>query len=251
MYTIMQLSQLAGVSTRTLRYYDEINLLQPSNVTEAGYRLYDEAALDKLQHILFYKALGFSLKEIKSSLEHPQFDELAVLHQHYETLLDKQMQLESLIKTVKTTIEAKKGRAVMTAKDKFEGLKDAMLEENEAQYGEELKSSYDEEFYAKSQEKFKKMSKWQFETARTLEKEIIDDLVLLVGTKLPTSEEALQLAAKHKEWLMYYWPTYSKEAHAGLGEMYVADERFTHYYDKHKEGAAQFLCDAIAAYTAQ
>ena len=245
MYTILELSQLANVSTRTLRYYDEIQLLSPSKLTEAGYRLYDEAAVDRLQHILFYKALGVSLREIKESLDNPQFDEVSVLTHHYECLMTQKKQLESVIETVKKTIASKKGESSMSVDEKFEGLKQVLLDENEAKYGDELRESYDETFYKQSQEKVKKMSKWQFERAKELDFEIIELLKQLVNVKSPMSEEAMVLAKKHKEWIMFYWPSYSKEAHIGLGEMYVADERFKKYYDKHQTGAAQFLCDAI------
>ncbi len=245
MYTILELSKLANVSTRTLRYYDEIELLLPSKLTKSGYRLYDEAAVDRLQHILFYKALGVSLRDIKSSLDDLSFNEVEVLTSHYKKLLEQKCQLEAIIQTVEKTIASKKGVLEMSVDEKFEGLKQSLLDENEATYGDELRESYDESFYEKSQEKFKKMSKWQFEKAKQLDEEIIESLKQLVDTKNPNSDEALELAKKHKEWIMFYWPSYSKEAHVGLGEMYVADERFKKYYDKHKEGAAQFLCDAI------
>ena len=249
MYKISELSELAGVSTRTLRYYDEIELLVPSHVSEAGYRLYDEEAVDKLQHILFYKTLGFSLSDIKKSLQRDDFDEMQTLECHYERLLKQQSELAQVIATLEKTIEAKGGGEKMSDVAKFEGLKQQMLDENEVQYGEEIRSSYDEDFYAKSQQKFKNMSKWQFERSRELEQEIIELLKVLVPQGVV--DERLELVKKHHEWLMFYWPSYSKEAHVGLGEMYVSDERFKQYYDKHIEGAAQYLKEAIIAYTQQ
>ena len=93
------------------------------------------------------------------------------------------------------------------------------------------------------------MTEETFNKGNQLAEAIIKQILEAMDHGEPTSELAMKLVETHKEWLMIYWPSYSKEAHAGLGDMYVADERFKHYYDQHREGAAAFLCAAIHHYT--
>ncbi|MEO3110982.1 TipAS antibiotic-recognition domain-containing protein, partial [Turicibacter sanguinis] len=138
----------------------------------------------------------------------------------------------------------------MTDKQKFEGLKKQLIEENEQRYGQELREKYGEDVINHSNKQFKNLSKEQYEAMNQLSYEILALLEEAMETNNPESELAQVLAKKHHEWLGYTWPSYSKEAHAGLAQMYVADPRFTAYYDeKIKPGAAQFLCDAILVYT--
>lgn len=128
----------------------------------------------------------------------------------------------------------------MQDKEKFEGLKVQAIQENEREYGTEIRVKYGDKSVDESNAKFKDMTEAEYNEWRKLENEIIELLPKAYQTDDPSSEVAQMLAAKHKAWLMYTWSDYTKEAHAGLAEMYVADERFSRYYDKYVEGGAQF-----------
>ncbi len=249
-YTIKQLSTLAGVSTRTLRYYHTLGLLSPHHVTQAGYRVYGGEQVDRLQQILFYRELGFELSAIKAALDDPAFEGSRALERHLEALFRRREQLDSLIATVQKTIETVKGGKIMTDREKFECFKRGAIAENEAQYGLEIRSRYGDETVEKSNKMFAGMSEEAYRKMTALGEEIQSALEEAVRAgKKPGSPEGRSIAAKHKDWLQFTWPSYSEEAHRGLGAMYVADERFTAYYDKNVPGCAVFLRDAIAAYT--
>ena len=138
-YTIQKLSQLAGVSTRTLRYYDQIGLLKPAGRSASGYRIYTEAEVDKLQQILFYRELGVNLECIKDILDMSSFDVLKALKEHREKLLEKRAQMNLLIENVEKTIASKEGRIKMKDEEKFEGFKKELIADNEEKVGPDLK----------------------------------------------------------------------------------------------------------------
>ncbi|QPC48121.1 MerR family transcriptional regulator [Mangrovibacillus cuniculi] len=249
-YSIQQVAKLSSVSTRTLRYYDEIGLLSPSRNDASSYREYTEENLDRLQHIMFYRSLDIPLQQIGQLMNDKHFDPLQTLLNHRKNLLEKREQLERLIQQVDATIDAKKGRRTMSAEEKFEAFKDSVLKENEQIYGKEIREKYGDEQIDQSYQKMKSLSKQEWEKADVLGKEILKTLARTMQTGDPFSIEAQHLASLHKNWISHYWCHYSKEAHAGLAEMYVADERFTNFYDKKAgKGAAVFLRDAIKAYT--
>jgi len=248
-YTVQKLGQLAGVSTRTLRYYDEIGILKPARINSSGYRIYGEAEVDRLQQILFYRELGVSLERIKDIVTDPAFDGAAALKDHRQQLLDKRKQLDLLIENVEKTIALSEGRMTMTDKEKFEGFKQNMIDENEKKYGKEIREKYGDDTVNKSNEKLKNMTQEQHDEATRLANEVTATLAEALKTGDPAGELAQKAAELHKQWLSYYWPQYSKEAHAGLAQMYVDDERFTEYYDAQQPGTAEFLRDAIHIYT--
>ena len=134
----------------------------------------------------------------------------------------------------------------MSDQANFEGLKRKQLEENERHYGEEIRAHHGEEVVRKANERYLNQDEATYQRAEELATALIKQLLLAMEQGSPVSEPARETVVLHKDWLQIYWPSYSVEAHVGLGEMYVADERFTQYYDQHKEGAAKFLCDAIA-----
>ncbi|WP_113930004.1 MerR family transcriptional regulator [Bacillus sp. P14.5] len=248
-YTVKKLGQLAGVSTRTLRYYDEIGILKPARINSSGYRIYGENEVDRLQQILFYKELGVELEEIKKILDDPGFKITSALADHREKLVDKRHQLDQLIKNVDKTIAMKEGRRKMSDKEKFEGFKNKLVEDNERKYGNEIRTKYGEETVNQSNAKLQNMSQEQFEEANKLAEDIHTTLAQAYKTGDPSGDLAQKAAEMHKQWLMFYWTEYSKEGHAGLGDMYVEDERFKAYYDKDQDGIAQLLRDAIYIYT--
>lgn len=250
-YTVQKLAQLAGVSSRTLRYYDEIGILKPARTNSSGYRIYGQQEVDRLQQILFYRELGVSLDQIKEIITAPAFDAAGALKEHREKLLEKRKQLDLLITNVEKTISSAEGRTTMSNKEKFEGFKKKMIEDNEKQYGKEIREKYGEETVEKSNAKLMNMTQEEHEAVTKLAEEVNSTLAQAMETGDPASGLAQKAADLHKQWITFYWSEYSKEAHAGLAEMYVADERFKAYYDKIQPGAAEFLRDAIKIYTGQ
>lgn len=248
-YTVQKLAKLAGVTGRTLRYYDEIGILKPARISASGYRIYGQAEVDKLQQILFYRELEIELESIQKIITAPSFDEVEALKEHRDKLLTKQKRLEGLIESVDRTLAAKEGRITMSDKEKFEAFKQNMINENEDKYGEEVRSKYGNDSIDKSNAKLKGMSKEQYEQGEKLGEEVLQVLNEAFQTGDPASDLAQKAADLHKQWLGLYWDSYSKEAHAGLAQMYVDDERFTAFYDKKQPGSAKFLRDAILIYT--
>ncbi|MDF2589276.1 MAG: MerR family transcriptional regulator [Anaerocolumna sp.] len=248
-YTVQKLAKLAGVSTRTLRYYDEIGLLKPARLNSSGYRIYGKHEVDRLQQILFYRELGVSLENIQAIVTAPSFDGSKALHEHYEKLLEKKEQLEQLIANVEKTIAMTEGRLIMSDKEKFEGFKNKLIDENEEKYGKEIREKYGKETIEKSNQKLKNMTEKEYNEVTALANSVMEKLHEAFKTGDPASELAQEAAKLHKDWLCYYWDSYTKEAHAGLAQMYVDDERFTAYYDKEQPGTAEFLRDAIFIFT--
>ncbi|MFP5112201.1 MerR family transcriptional regulator [Bacillaceae bacterium C204] len=248
-YTVQKLGSLAGVSTRTLRYYDEIGILKPARINSSGYRIYGQTEVDCLQQILFYRELGISLESIKEIVTAPSFDGSAALKEHRKKLLEKKEQLEMLIANVEKTIAVTEGRMKMSNKEKFEGFKKKMIDENEKKYGNEIREKYGDEAVNKSNAKLQNMTQAQYDEVTKLAELVAETLAEAFKTRDPAGELAQKAAELHKQWLCYYWNEYSKEAHAGLAQMYVDDERFTAYYDKEQPGTAEFLRDAIHIYT--
>lgn len=248
-YTIQKLASLAGVSTRTLRYYDEIGILKPARINSSGYRIYGQEEVNTLQQILFYRELGVGLDSIKEIVTAPSFDGAKALREHREKLLEKREQLDLLITNVDKTIALTEGRITMSNKEKFEGFKKKMVEDNEKKYGKEISEKYGKESVEASNAKVMNMTEEEYQEVTALAEQLQTTLAEAFKTGDPAGELAQKAAYLHKQWLTYYWKEYSKEAHAGLAQMYVDDERFTAYYDKEQPGTAVFLRDAIHIYT--
>lgn len=144
------------------------------------------------------------------------------------------------------------GGKPMTNKEKFQGLKKQLIKENEQKYGKEIREKYGDEKINRSNKQFSNLSEEEFNQMNELGQQILEKLAIAMKTNNPQGELAQEVAKLHHQWLGYTWPSYSREAHAGLAQMYVSDERFTAYYDDAVEtGATQFLCDAILYYTSK
>ncbi|QAT50934.1 MerR family transcriptional regulator [Caproiciproducens sp. NJN-50] len=249
-YTINQLAKLAGVSTRTLRYYDQCGLLPPKTVRSNGYRIYGETEVNRLQQILFYRELGVELSEIGRILAEKDFDGLSALQNHLTALREKRARLDRLIGNVQTSISAMKGEAEMTDEEKFEGFKEKLISDNEQEYGGEIREKYGDEAVGRSNAKLKNMTKEQYDELEALTQELNNTLKAAFEQGDPGGELAQKACALHKRWLCFYWDHYSKEAHRGVAQMYVDDPRFTAYYDAIVPGCAVFLKDAVQIFCA-
>jgi|SRR5690554_6546889 len=248
-YTVQELAELAGVTARTVRYYDEIDLLKPARINSSGYRIYGSDEVDRLQQILFYRELDVDLDSIRKILNSPSFDEVKALKEHREKLVAKKEQLELLIVNLDRTITAKERGNIMSDQEKFEGFKKKLVEDNEGKYGKEIREKYGEETVERSNKKLMDMTKEEYTEVTELEKKVMETLQAALATGDPAGELAQKAADLHRQWLSFYWDSYSKEAHAGVAEMYIADDRFKAYYDKEQPGTAEFLRDAILIYT--
>jgi hypothetical protein len=176
------------------------------------------------------------------------FDETLALRDHREKLLEERRRLDLLIQNVEKTIASKEGRITMGDQDKFMGLKQKWIDDNEKKYGAELRNKYGDERINHANLTFKNMTEKAYAEVTHLEQLIKETLAQALVSGDPSSELAQKTADLHRQWISYYWDFYSKEAHAGLADMYVADERFKAYYDRIGHGAAEFLKEAIHIY---
>lgn len=247
-YTVSKLAKLAGVSARTLRYYDRSGLLSPARVSPNGYRIYGRKKVDRLQQILFYRELGVPLAEIRKILSSGDFDGLSALQSHLAALFARRERLNLLIANVQKTIETMKGETTMSDKEKFEGFLHSLVDSNERQYGEEIRAKYGDACVDRSSAKVLHMSRGQYAGLEKLTAELNATLKAAFAQGDPAGELAQKACGLHKRWLCFYWDNYSKEAHIAVTRMYVDDPRFTAYYDKIAPGCAAFLRDAVAIY---
>ena len=248
-YSIGELAKLAGISTRTLRHYDAIDLLKPAYVEENGYRVYSEDEVKMLQQIMFYREFGITLEEIHAMVNSSEFDRLKALETHYQQLKSEKERISQLMNTVENTIKIYKEDLTMSKKE-FEGFKKQQIKVNEEKYGEEIREKYGDDVINSSNKKFGNLTQEQYEHIEKLNEAISEALSKAVPEGKPESEEGRHVAQLHKEWLIMVWPDdlYSEEAHIGLAQMYTQDERFKKYYEDITEGAADYLYEAIKVF---
>lgn len=245
-YSIQELARLSGVTTRTLRWYDQIGLLKPGRVAESGYRYYGGAEVDRLQDILYYRALGVELARIKECLDDPSFDRLAALKRHLAALEMERERLEQLIRSVKDTIGAEERKEIMSDEQKFEAFKKRAAAHNEEAYGAELRARYGDKEVDEASAAVMNLTQAQYREWTDLGREIQERLEAAVRAgRSPEGEEGEKLCALHRRWLTITGNRYDPARHRGIAELYVMDERFTAYYDKQVRGCARFLRDAV------
>lgn len=240
MISIGELTKNTGLSARTLHYYDEIGLLKPSGTTEAGYRLYDEAATERLANILFYRELGFSLKDIARLIDDPRFDKAEALRRHRRLLIEKRDRIDALIRlTEKTTLEAEDMKA----------FDETGIRETERKYAAEAEQKWG---MTSAYQEYEARTKGQTDIERQSAKDEMDALVRAFGEAMdgdPASEQAQTLVARWQKHITDNYYTCTKPILMGLGEMYVGDERFTANLDRYRDGTARFMSEAIRIYT--
>lgn len=251
-YTIDTLAKLANVTTRTLRYYDSIGLLKAKRDKQSNYRYYETEEVDRLQKILFLKELDIPLKNIADYLATSKEQEVAILEQHLMQVEQEQMRLDQLKKNIQKTIAYQKGETNMQDKEKFIGLKNRLLEENEKKHREEVVNRWGEESYESAKSYFKNMSESEFAHYQQLGRDIIQSLLIAFQNgNDPASRESQHAAKLHQEWIQLSLGSYNTEIHLNLVDMYLSDERFKQYYDQHQEGLTKLLHDAVYHYLMQ
>lgn len=249
-YTIKKLAELAQISTRTLRYYDNIGLLKPNEINKSNYRIYDEKNVNQLQQIMFYRSMDFPLQKIKQIMSDPEFSRLEALQEQQKLLQAKQAEINALLTNIEMTIKDYQGVITMKDNQKFTAFKQQKITENEQRYGSEIRQKYGSQTVESANQKFGNLTTEEYQTMQKIEQELIQNLVKLAADPDLDSELAQKIYQKHRQWLSYTWNDYSKKAHRGLVDMYVADERFSRYYDeKAQTKVAGLLRDVVYRYT--
>ena len=235
---IKEFAEFTGVSVRTLHYYDEIGLLTPAFVDETtGYRFYDEKSLLRMQEILFYRELDFSLKSIGEILSSPNYDTRKSLEEQKILLTLKKERLERLIASID---EAMKGANIMSAFDNSEFEKHKV--EAQEKWGKT-------NAYKEHSERTKNYSKQKWnDLTEEMEHIMAEFASCMKKVKKPDSTEAQNLVKMLQNHITENYYLCTNEILAGLGQMYVADERFRNNIDKHADGTAEFICEAIEVY---
>lgn len=240
MMTVHEVSRIAGVSVRTLHHYDAIGLLRPTSVTDAGYRLYDQTALERLQTILLFRELQFPLKEIREILDRPGFDRQQALRDQLRLLELQRKRLDRLITLARDTIQHPQGGTPMSF--------DAFDKKELDRYAAEARQRWGgtEAWKESERNTARRTAAQQQETADGLMQVFAKFAAL--PDKDPASDAAQALAAELQQYITDHYYTCTKEILQGLGQMYTADERFAANIDRCGAGTADFASQAIAIY---
>ncbi|MER7111129.1 MerR family transcriptional regulator [Streptomyces sp. NPDC000229] len=248
-YSVGQVAAFAHVTVRTLHHYDEIGLLSPSGRSHAGHRRYDDADLDRLQQILFYRELGFPLDQVAVLLDDPDADPREHLRRQHELLTTRIAELQKMAEAVEHAMEAKKMGINLTPEEKFEVFGD----HDPDQYAEEAEQRWGgTEAYRESQRRTAQYTKadWQRIKDEAAEWGARYQAVMSDGEP-PTGERAMDLAEEHRQQIVRWHYECTYEIHRCLADMYVSDERFKAYFDAMAPGLAEHLHDAIHANAAR
>lgn len=243
---IKEVADIAGISIRMLHHYDTIGLLEPESVSPAGYRLYTDNDLEKLQQILFFRELDFGLQEIKNILNSPYFDRRETLKTHRELLLKKHERLLRIISTVNESIERLEGGSHMTKKHMFSAFDMKEIEAHQAKYADEVRQKYG----ANAVESGKRTAAYtkQDWTEIMLKSGDIYTNIANNMDKGPADPIVQQGVAQWRAHITKYFYECTPEIFRGLGDLYVDDDRFTQNIDKIKPGLARFLREAMHYY---
>ncbi|MDW3650311.1 MAG: MerR family transcriptional regulator [Bacteroidia bacterium] len=249
-YGVKELSDLSGVTVRTLHHYDKIGLLKPLNRTEAGYRFYGEEEFLRLQQILFYKELDFSLKEISDLLDDPDFDLIQALKSHRSALEDRRKRISNLLHTIDHTLEHLNTGEIMSKPEKlYEGLP----KELGTTQRQEAIDAYGKEAVEHAENELLKLGKADFKKLQA-EMDQLHDSLFQLKEEDPKSPQVQQLIAKHYVVIRMFWGTSKKEdkqaeAYAGLGELYVSDPRYMSMNGKPQPEFSAFMKEAMAHFS--
>jgi DNA-binding transcriptional MerR regulator len=239
MYTVRKLATLAGVTPRSLHYYDEIGLLPPAWIAENGYRCYDQESLLRLQQILLYRELDLPLAEIKRILDGEAFDALNTLRGHQETLRKRINRTEKLIASITDTIQYLEGKKEMDEIKMFEPFN----ERQQAEYEKEAAEKYDPEIMQASQQKWKSYSKADKQRIGEEGNAVYRDFVLAIP-KGPSSPEAQDCVRRWRAHMAYFWEPNDEQC-LGLADLYNDDPRFKANFDKIDPRLAGFVREAV------
>ena len=244
-YTVGKVAQLAGITVRTLHHYDEIGLLSPSDRSGAGYRRYDDADLERLQQIMYYRELGFPLEEIAEILDDPAADPASHLRRQHELLSERVARLQKMLNAIEFAMDAEKVGINLTPQERFEVFGDF----NPDDYAEEVQERWgDTDAYQESARRVSRYTKADWQTIKEQGEDWGRRLVAVMDSGAAAdSPQAKELAEEHRQHISQWFYECSYEIQTGLAEMYLADERFMATYEAIKPGLTVFLHDAILA----
>jgi MerR family transcriptional regulator, thiopeptide resistance regulator len=244
-YTVGRVADLSGVTIRTLHHYDEVGLLSPGGRSAAGYRIYEDRDLERLQRILFYRELGFTLGEISTILDDPRTDTLGHLRRQRGLLNERIERLSAMVDAIDYEMEARTMDIPLTPEERLEVFGEFRPED----YAEEAERRWGgTEAYGESQRRVSNYDKEDWQRLKAEEEEIRARLTAALDAGVaPDSEEAMAAAEAHREHISRWFYECGYEIHRGLTEMYVSDERFRSNYDTQTPGLAAFIRDAARA----
>lgn len=238
---ISEVAKLTGITVRTLHYYDEVGLLKPSEITEAGYRLYSREDLEILQQILFFRELDFPLSQIKEIMNNPNYDKEEALKKQKELLIQQRQRIEGLIKLIEKRIEGDNNMS-------FKEFDMNEIEENKKKYAKEVKERWGtSKAYEESEKKTSSYNKEKWGDINQETSEIFKGFAELRNSD-SGSEEVQELVRRWQKYITDNFYTCTNEILSGLGLMYVEDERFKENLDKNGEGTAKLMAEAIKIY---
>lgn len=242
-YTVKQLARVAGVTVRSLHYYDEVGLLKPARIRKNGYRQYGQAELLKLQQILFFRELDFPLDDIKKMLDRPGFDMVAALRDHKGLINLKQKRLAALVRTIDKTIK----HMTSEKKIKDEELYDAFKDDDVKEYQQEVKERWgNSEAYQQSMARVSKMTRAEMDKLKEDGKKFTQKLADSMDKDI-ASDEVQALVKEHYNGIRFFYDC-PLGMYRNLGRMYIADRRFAAYYERFRPGLASFLKEAIEVF---
>ena len=244
-----EVAALAGITVRTLHHYDRIGLLSPSERTAAGYRRYTPADLDRLHRVLVYRELGFSLEEVATLLDDPDADPAVHLRRQHRLLRDRLERTQAMVAAVEKEMEAHHMGISLTPEERFEVFGDWLPEEYEAEAEEKWG---DTEAWAQSQRRTAAYSKEDWLQIKAEGEDVERRFASALAAGVPAdSAQAMDLAEEHRQHIGRWFYDCPPAMHAGLGRMYVEDERFTAHYEQIAPGLAQYLSTAVQANAAR
>ena len=244
-YSVSDVAGATGITVRTLHHYDEIGVLHPAGRSRSGYRIYEDADLERLQEILFFRELGFSLDEIRRSLSDPGLDRRETLLRQRSLMVDQVNRFRQMVNAIDSALDSIDEGMTMNKEDMFE----VFGEFNPSEHEEEAKERWgDSDLYQESRRRTRTYGKDQWKEAVGEGRTIAGELAALLSSGAePHSVEAMDLAERHRQHISQWFYPCSLEVHVGLGEMYVVDPRFTKYWDDFAPGLATFVRDAFQA----
>lgn len=244
-YSVGQVADLAGVTIRTLHHYDEVGLLTPGGRSAAGYRVYEALDLERLQRILFYRELGFTLKEISTIVDDPRTDADGHLRRQRALLTERIERLRTMVEAIDYEMEARTMDIPLTPEERLEVFGEFRPED----YAEEVEQRWGEtEAYRQSQRRVASYKKEDWQQLKAEEEEVRARLAAALAAGLaPDSEEAMDAVEAHRQHISRWFYECTHDIHLGLTEMYVNDERFRSNYDATAPGLARFIREAAHA----
>jgi MerR family transcriptional regulator, thiopeptide resistance regulator len=244
-YSVSQVSRMAHVTVRTLHHYDEIGLLTPSQRGQNGYRQYTDGDLERLQQILLFKELGFSLDAIYSLIDEPAPDRKAALLSQRELLRGELRKTNAVIRAIDTALHVLEETGTMSSEKMFDGFD----EFGHAQYADEARERWgDTDAYKESARRARKYSKQDWQRMKEEMDAVHNGMAEMMRSgKSADDPKVAALAEQHRLHIDRWFYPCSHQMHQALGDMYIADPRFTATYEKIAPGLAQYVRDAIAA----